>query len=62
MKKDNIDKIKDRLYMAFNSLPSAEREQSLLDNADELTDDDIIAIYNDRELGESNSHDYYDEY
>ena len=63
MKKDKIEEVLDRLYNGFGKLPAAEREQFLLDNADDLTDDDIVAIYNDRELGEGEEHynnDYYE--
>ena len=61
MKKDKIDEVLDRLYNEFGKLPAAEREQFLLDNADDLTDDDIVAIYNDRELGEGDyNNDYYE--
>ena len=63
MKKEKIDEVLGRLYNEFGKLPAAEREQFLLDNADDLTDDDIVAIYNDRELGEGEEHfnnDYYE--
>mgnify|MGYP003398066968 CR=1 FL=1 len=61
MKKEKIDEVLGRLYNEFGKLPAAEREQFLLDNADDLTDDDIVAIYNDRELGEGDyNNDYYE--
>ena len=63
MKKDKIEETLGRLYNEFGKLPAAEREQFLLDNADDLTDDDVVAIYNDRELGEgSYNNNDYDEY
>ena len=61
MKKEKIEEALGRLYNEFGKLPAAEREQLLLDNADDLTDDDIVAIYNDRELGEGEEH-YNGEY
>lgn len=61
MKKEKIDEVLGRLYSEFGKLPAAEREQFLLDNADDLTDDDVVAIYNDRELGEGEEH-YNGEY
>lgn len=61
MKKEKIEETLGRLYAEFGKLPAAEREQFLLDNADDLTDDDIVAIYNDRELGEGDyNNDYYE--
>ena len=63
MRKEKIEETLGRLYNEFGKLPAAEREQFLLDNADDLTDDDIVAIYNDRELGEGEEHfnnDYYE--
>ena len=62
MKKDKIEETLGRLYNEFGKLPAAEREQLLLDNADDLTDDDVVAIYNDRELGEGHYNSEYDEY
>lgn len=55
-KKD--ERAKDMLYIAFSHLSESEKEQFLLDNADVLTDDDVLSIYEDRELGQRESNFY----
>lgn len=52
----------DTLHTAYQALPSADREQFLLDNSDDLTDDDIMAICADRELLQSGDDNLYSSY
>ena len=52
----------DTLHTAYHALPSADREQFLLDNSDDLTDDDIMAICADRELLQSGDDNLYNSY
>lgn len=52
----------DTLETAYKALPAADREQFLLDNSDDLTDDDIMTIVSDRELGQRTDDNLYSPY